>query len=125
MSLNGSSDDGSPRNGQTRAILNLAKAAKQNKCKDPEVFDRIAHRARVLAAFAPENVWVERSLSLPGVTKKIIRAAGHSSITISQRYVHQGKAIAQSAIGRMEELQKKEPEREHKSKVKKGEVEEV
>ncbi len=44
---------------ETRAILNLAKAAKQNKCKDPEVFDRIAHRARVLAAFAPENVWVE------------------------------------------------------------------
>jgi integrase len=55
----------------------------------------------------------------------IQRLAGHSSITISQRYVHQGKAIAQSAIGRMEELQKKEPEREHKSKVKKGEVEEV
>jgi hypothetical protein len=50
---------------------------------------------------------------------------GALSITISQRYVHQGKVIAQSSIGRMEELQKKEPEREHKSKVKKGELEEV
>lgn len=53
----------------------------------------------------------------------IQKLAGHSSITISQRYVHQGKAIAQSAIERLEELSKKKPEVEHKSKVPKGEVE--
>src|SRR5580692_2646433 len=44
---------------ETRAILNLAKAAKQNGCKDREVFESIAERARVLAAFAPEHLWAE------------------------------------------------------------------
>jgi len=43
----------------------------------------------------------------------IQRLAGHSSITISQRYVHQGKAIAQSAIERLEELSKKPDESEN------------
>lgn len=55
----------------------------------------------------------------------IQRLAGHSSITISQRYVHQGKAIAQSAIERLEALSKMKPETEHDSKAKKGQVEEV
>ena len=44
---------------ETRAILNLAKAAKQNGCKSRETFESIADRARVLAAFAPENLWAE------------------------------------------------------------------
>jgi hypothetical protein len=44
---------------EIRAILNLAKAAKQNNCKDREVFESIADRARVLAAFAPEHLWAE------------------------------------------------------------------
>jgi len=44
---------------EIRAILNLAKAAKQNNCKSREVFESIAGRARVLAAFAPENLWAE------------------------------------------------------------------
>lgn len=55
----------------------------------------------------------------------IMKLAGHSSITISQKYVHQGKAIAQSAIERLEELSKKKPEVEYKSKVPKGVIEEV
>ncbi|MFZ0279330.1 MAG: hypothetical protein WA254_20345 [Candidatus Sulfotelmatobacter sp.] len=44
---------------EIRAILNLAKAAKQNNCKNREVFESIADRARVLAAFAPEHLWAE------------------------------------------------------------------
>ena len=44
---------------EVRAILNLAKAAKQNGCKSRETFESIADRARVLAAFAPENLWAE------------------------------------------------------------------
>jgi len=44
---------------EIRAILNLAKAAKQNGCKSRETFESIADRARVLAAFAPENLWAE------------------------------------------------------------------
>ncbi|MGA9683256.1 MAG: hypothetical protein WBQ74_15705 [Candidatus Sulfotelmatobacter sp.] len=36
-----------------------------------------------------------------------------------------GKQIAQSAIERLEALSKTKPEVEHKSKVKKGEIEEV
>jgi hypothetical protein len=44
---------------ETRAILNLAKAAKQNGCKSRETFESIADRARVLAAFAPEHLWAE------------------------------------------------------------------
>jgi integrase len=55
----------------------------------------------------------------------IQKLAGHSSITISEKYVHQHKGIAQSAIERLEALSKEKPEVEHKSKVKKGEVEEV
>jgi integrase len=55
----------------------------------------------------------------------IQKLAGHSSITTSQRYVHQGKAIAQSAIERLEALSKERPEVEHKSKVPKGTIEEV
>ena len=44
---------------EIRAILNLAKAAKQNGCKNREVLESIADRARVLAAFAPEHLWAE------------------------------------------------------------------
>jgi hypothetical protein len=44
---------------EVRAILNLAKAAKMNKCKSRETFESIADRARVLAAFAPESLWAE------------------------------------------------------------------
>jgi integrase len=55
----------------------------------------------------------------------IMKLAGHSSIVISQKYVHQGKQIAQSAIERLEALSKKEPEVEYKSRVPKGQVEEV
>jgi hypothetical protein len=44
---------------EIRAILNLAKAAKQNGCKSRETFESIADRARVLAAFAPEHLWAE------------------------------------------------------------------
>jgi integrase len=53
----------------------------------------------------------------------IMKLAGHSSITISQRYVHQGKAIAQSAIERLEALSKQRDEPEYRGKP--GEVEEV
>jgi integrase len=55
----------------------------------------------------------------------IQKLAGHSSITISQRYVHQGKVIAQNAIGRMEELSKKEPERDYTNTTPPGEVTEI
>jgi hypothetical protein len=44
---------------EIRAIRNLAKAAKQNGCKSREIFESIAERARVLAAFAPEHLWAE------------------------------------------------------------------
>ncbi len=52
---------------EDRAILNLAKAAKQNglqnelqnKLKAREMFARIADRARVLAAHVPENLWTQ------------------------------------------------------------------
>lgn len=55
----------------------------------------------------------------------IQRLCGHSSITISQKYVHQHKGIAQNAIERLEALSKERPEVEHKSKVPKGTIEEV
>ena len=38
---------------EIRAILNLAKAAKQNGCKNREVFESIADRARVLSGIRP------------------------------------------------------------------------
>jgi hypothetical protein len=42
---------------EDKAVLNLAKAAKQNDCKDRKTFERIAGRARMLAAFVPESDW--------------------------------------------------------------------
>jgi hypothetical protein len=42
---------------EDRAVLNLAKAAKQNECRDRKTFERIAGRARILAAFVPEELW--------------------------------------------------------------------
>lgn len=47
-------------NWQDKAILNLAKAAFQNECKDREVFRRIADRARLLTR-VPQNYWHEIS----------------------------------------------------------------
>jgi integrase len=55
----------------------------------------------------------------------IQRLAGHSSITISQRYVHQHKGIAEAAITRLEELSKVKPEVERTTKTPPGEIEEV
>jgi hypothetical protein len=42
-----------------RAILNLAKAAKQNGCNDKKTLVRMAERARLLAAHVPEKDWRE------------------------------------------------------------------
>jgi hypothetical protein len=42
---------------EDRAVMNLAKAAKQNDCKDRKTFERIAGRARMLAGFVPEELW--------------------------------------------------------------------
>jgi hypothetical protein len=44
---------------EDRAILNLAKAALQNECRDKKTFFQIAERARALASFVPENRWAE------------------------------------------------------------------
>ena len=44
---------------ERQAILNLAKAAKQNDCTDRKVFARIAAHARSLAAHVPETQWKE------------------------------------------------------------------
>jgi hypothetical protein len=44
---------------EQKAILNLAKAAKQNECTDRKVFARIANNARALAALVPESEWNE------------------------------------------------------------------
>jgi len=41
-----------------RAILNLAKAAVQNECKDRNILRRIAVRARTLT-LVPESLWSE------------------------------------------------------------------
>jgi hypothetical protein len=40
-----------------RAILNLAKAAKQNGCTDKHTLVRMAERARLLAVHVPESDW--------------------------------------------------------------------
>jgi hypothetical protein len=43
-----------------RATLNLAKAGRQNECRDKCVYQRIARRARVLAALVQdESLWAE------------------------------------------------------------------
>ena len=44
---------------ERRAILNLAKAGKQNGCEDRTAYRRIAERARLLAAKVPESYWPE------------------------------------------------------------------
>ncbi len=44
---------------EDRAILNLAKAGLQNEAKDRKAYQRIANRARLLAAFVPENQWAD------------------------------------------------------------------
>jgi hypothetical protein len=44
---------------EDRAILNLAKAGLQNDVKDRKVYERIAKRARILAALVPENRWAD------------------------------------------------------------------
>jgi len=44
---------------ENRAILNLAKAALQNKCHDRRVYQRIANRARLLVTHVPESRWSE------------------------------------------------------------------
>jgi hypothetical protein len=41
------------------AILNLAKAGKQNECEDRTVYRRIADLSRLLAAKVPESLWAE------------------------------------------------------------------
>ena len=42
-----------------RAILNLAKAAKQNGGTDKKIFVQMAERARLLAVHVPETEWKE------------------------------------------------------------------
>jgi hypothetical protein len=44
---------------EDRAILNLAKSGLQNDVKDRTAYQRIAHRARLLAVFVPESRWAE------------------------------------------------------------------
>jgi len=44
---------------EDRAILNLAKAGRQNEVKDRAAYRRTADRARLLTAFVPENRWAE------------------------------------------------------------------
>jgi hypothetical protein len=44
---------------ENRAILNLAKAAKQNSCTDKKTLVRLAERARLLAASVDEKYWSE------------------------------------------------------------------
>lgn len=44
---------------ENRAILNLAKAAKQNDCTDKKKLAVIADRARILAQYVPEKDWTE------------------------------------------------------------------
>ena len=44
---------------ENRAILNLAKAAKQNGCTDKKTLVRMAERARLLAVHVPEADWTE------------------------------------------------------------------
>ena len=46
-------------NWEAKAILNLAKAGLQNDCHDKATFQRIAHRAHLLAQHVPENRWRE------------------------------------------------------------------
>jgi hypothetical protein len=47
-------------NWEEKATLNLAKSGRQNMCKDKRVYERIARRARVLAALvADETLWSE------------------------------------------------------------------
>jgi integrase len=46
----------------------------------------------------------------------IQKLAGHSTITISQRYVHPNKGMAQSAIQRLEDLSKTKTQSEHQSR---------
>lgn len=47
-------------NWEEKATLNSAKAGRQNGCKDKRVYQRIAHRARVLAALvSDETEWSE------------------------------------------------------------------
>jgi len=45
--------------GESRAILNLAKAALQNECQDRKAYQRIADRARLLTLHVPEDRWPE------------------------------------------------------------------
>ena len=42
---------------EDRAILNLAKAALQNECRDRKAYRRIADRARLLTVHVPEDRW--------------------------------------------------------------------
>ena len=44
---------------ENKAILNLAKAAKQNGCTDKKTLKRIAERSRLLASYVPEKMWKE------------------------------------------------------------------
>lgn len=44
-------------NWEARAILNLAKIAKQNDCKDRKSYQRIADHARILMTHVPESRW--------------------------------------------------------------------
>ena len=44
---------------EDRAILNLAKAALQNECRDRKAYRRIADRARLLTVHVPEDRWSE------------------------------------------------------------------
>jgi hypothetical protein len=47
-------------NWEEKAMLNLAKAGRQNECRDKRVYQRIARRARVLAALvSDETLWSE------------------------------------------------------------------
>jgi hypothetical protein len=46
-------------NWEDAAILNLAKAGKQNECEDRTVYRRIADLSRLLAAKVPESLWPE------------------------------------------------------------------
>jgi antitoxin component of MazEF toxin-antitoxin module len=44
---------------EDRAILNLAKAALQNECRDRKAYRCIAERAHLLTEHVPENRWSE------------------------------------------------------------------
>jgi len=70
---------------ENRAILNLAKAAKQNSCTDKKKLAMIADRARLLAQHVPEKDWKECNWSGENDDELKERLAKKEQITRSEK----------------------------------------